>query len=89
MVDAADGFEQRDYDAEVYRVFFDHLLQHRHRNHISVSQFFPGTASAHELTDQFSELIASPDDVSEAIDEVQRLMSLQQAASSVDRWYLV
>ena len=77
------------YDASIYRLFFDYLLQHRNACALSVETLFPSKTSGHDLAVDISELTASPKEVAEAFAAVENTMSTQEVSQAVDGWHLV
>ena len=89
LIEARGHSSETPYDAAIYRLFFDHLLQHRNANALSIDRLFPIKTSAHNLAADVMELTASPKEVAEAFEAVENSMSAHEIAQAVDEWHLV
>ena len=82
-----DDRRDAEYDPDIYRRVFGHLLRYRNLEFLSVDREYPAAGSAYDRPCAVAELTAAPDDVARAFTEMTRRYPGDSVISAVDRWH--
>ena len=77
------------YDPAIYSSFFQHLLQHRNWRILGVDTLYPSVGSAHDLDLETREVMASADEVADAITTVESGWTAEEIVRSAELWHHV
>lgn len=83
------GTNQTEYDSTIYRYFFEHLLQHRNCQVLTVEGVYSGVGSAHDIDVEVREILASVDEVAKFVAVLETEWNIDEINRSVKNWYKV
>jgi len=85
----SDFFFNDTYYTEIYTAVYQHLLQHRHTNLLSVAQVLAKVGSVYDLPMPVHELVANNEEVTEALALVAARYDEARLQAAVATWYQV